>query len=275
MMQSPMSMMSGMNGGGATSGSSSAFLPNINVTVETLRLVYGSFMRLCLHSTVYYGSRGFIAEKVLRKKGAMESYEREGICYILSIGAEIGVSMLIMPVRYLAAITTPRFILDYMFTSWSDCISILDRFNPGCYASYALYAFTNTTDDWNLDFFAWQTPSLILSIGKLLLRRRRVGAAQCRTKRVLGMLGLQVLLRAYMASFSVMIPEQWSEAVEAVVVTFLEGIVTSYLIRHTWPFPLEDVPETITTTSTTGVGSEDHDTSTTGDTSLKTSGANL
>lgn len=243
--------------------SSTQFLPKISSSVETVRLTYGALLRLCLHSSAYYGSRGFVAERVFGKKGAMEISEREAMRYVLSMGAEIGVSVLIMPVRYLAASTTPRFMLDYMFTRWSDVLSVIDRFHPGSYVSYALYAFSSSEAEWNFDFFAWQVPSVLLSLGKLILRRRRVGAARCRTKRVLGVLLAQIILRAYMSTFSVMIPEQGSEAVEAIVVTVLEGMSTSYLARHTWPFPWEGLKPTSlsnTTDSSAGLVSEAADT---------------
>ncbi|KPI84093.1 hypothetical protein ABL78_6849 [Leptomonas seymouri] len=242
-------MMGGLSHIGPNT-SSRQFLPQISYNLETIRLTYGALLRLCLHSSAYYGCRGFVAECVLGRKGAKELSEREVMRYVLSMSGEIGVSVLIMPVRYLAASTTPRFILDYMFTRWSDFLAVVDLFNPGAYASYALYAFGSSDAEWNFDFFTWQVPSVILTLGKLILRRRRVGAAQCRTKRVVGMLLVQILLRAYMSTFSVMIPEQGSEAVEAMVVTVLEGMATSYLARHTWPFPWEGL-KPVSSSSTT------------------------
>lgn len=258
--------MAGGLGHMSPNSSSTQFLPQISSSVETVRLSYGALLRLCLHSTAYYGSRGFVAERVFGRKGAIEVSEREAMRYVLSMGAEIGVSVLIMPVRYLAASTTPRFMLDYMFTRWSDILGVFDRFHPGAYASYALYAFESTSEEWNFDFFTWQVPSVVLSLGKLILRRRRVGAARCRTKRVIGVLLAQILLRAYMSTFSVMIPEQGSEALEAMVVTVLEGMATSYLARHTWPFPWEGLKSsssatnTTTTDSSTALASEAADT---------------
>jgi hypothetical protein len=255
-------MMGGLSHIGPDS-SSTQFLPKISSSFETVRLGYGALLRLCLHSTAYYGSRGFVAERVFGCKGAMEVSEREAIRYVLSMSGEIGVSMLIMPVRFLAASTTPRFMLDYMFTWWSDVLAIVDRFHPGAYASYALYAFASSGAEWNFDFFTWQVPSVVLTLGKLILRRRRVGAAMCRTKRVLGVLLAQIVLRAYMSTFSVMIPEQGSEAIEAIVVTVLEGMATSYLARHTWPFPWDELkqpPMLNTTDSLTAMASEAADT---------------
>lgn len=246
-----------------TGTSSTRFLPRIQSSLETARLTYGALLRLCLHSTAYYGSQGFVAEKVLGRKGAIDVSEREAMRYVLSMAAEVGVSVLIMPVRYLAASTTPRYMLDYMFTRWSDVLAVVDRFHPGAYVSYALYAFARSEDDWNFDFFTWQIPSILLTLGKLVARRHRVGAARCRTKRVLGVLFAQLVLRAYMSAFSVMIPEQGSEAVMALLVTVLEGMTTSYLARHTWPFPWDDVKgmaSANTTSSSTAMVSEGVDT---------------
>ncbi|KAG5498735.1 hypothetical protein JKF63_03023 [Porcisia hertigi] len=243
--------------------SSTPFFPKINSSLETVRLTYGALLRLCLHSTVYYGSQGFVAEKVFGHKGAMVTAEREAMRYVLSMGAEVGISVLIMPARYLAASSTPRFMLDYMFTRWSDVLALLDRFHPAAYASYTMYAFASSDDEWNFDFFTWQIPSLVMTLGKLIARRRLVGAERCRTKRILGVMLAQLFLRAYMSTFSIMIPEQGSEAVVAMFVTVCEGMATSYLARHTWPYPWDDVKgmsSTNTTSSSTAMVSEGADT---------------
>lgn len=221
----------------ASSVQSSEYLPTINSSVETARLAYGAMIRLCISSAAFYGTRGLISEVVLRRKFALDDAERESVCYVASMAVEAGVSLLWAPVRYLAAVNTPRFLLDYMLTSGSELLRYIDNFNPGNFASYALYGFTpNIDSDWNFDFFGWQVPSLILSVGKLMWRRRRLGTEQCRTKRVLGMLVCQVFVRAYMATISVMVPESTGEAVGSMVVIGLEGLCTAYLARQTWPF---------------------------------------
>lgn len=213
------------------------YLPQINSRVETVRLACGSLIRLCLHSAVYYGARGVISDVLLGNRGAFQASEREAICYVLSMLTETGVSMLWTPIRYLAAVNTPRFLLDYLLTRWSEVLRFVDRFHPGRFASYALYAFASeANEEWNLNFFAWQVPSVVLTLGKLILRRIRLGSKNCRTKRILGILFFQIVFRAYMSTFSVMIPEQGSEAAEAMLVTIFEGLCTAYLARHTWPF---------------------------------------
>lgn len=212
------------------------FLPRINLKVETVRLVYGSFIRLCLHTAVYYGGYGLLKEKIMGKKGALDVSECDGAVNALSTAIETVVSLLLCPVRYMAAVSTPRFLLDYMITNWSERLRYLDGFRPGNYASYALSAFANASEEWSLTFFSWQLPSCVLSLGKLILRRRRLGSSRCRTKRVLGALVAQILLRCYLSSFSIMIPEHGGEAVEAVVVCVLESMATSYLALNTWPY---------------------------------------
>ncbi|CCW68107.1 unnamed protein product [Phytomonas sp. Hart1] len=212
----------------------SQYLVSINTYLESLRLCHGTMLRLCLHSTVYYGSRGFILETILGKKGALIKNKNDAIVYLLSMAAEVGVSVLWEPFKYLAAINTPRFLLDYMLTNWSDVLSKIDRFKTARYASYASYAFSSDPNvEWNLDFFSWQLPSIILTVSKLMLRRRLSGA---RTGRLLLALLAQVILRAHFSTFSVMIPESGGEVFEAVLSTLLEGMVTSYLVRNTWPF---------------------------------------
>ncbi|RNF14037.1 uncharacterized protein Tco025E_06005 [Trypanosoma conorhini] len=220
------------------------FLPPINARVETARLLCGSVMRLCLYSAAYYVGCGVFSKYVLRREGSLAMWEREPLPYVASLGMEIGASVIVCPVRYLAAVTTPRFILDYTMTGWSDTLSLLDRFSPGNFATYAMYAFSSDSD-WNMDFFAWQVPSVTLTLVKLYCRRRKLGSERCRTKRVLAMIPFQMLLRAYIAGFSVMIPESSAEAISAVVVAVVESMVTSYLARQTWPFAdLTDSPQT-------------------------------
>ncbi|ESL07280.1 hypothetical protein TRSC58_05033 [Trypanosoma rangeli SC58] len=211
------------------------FLTPINPRVETVRLLSGSVMRLCLYSAAYYVGCGVFSKYVLRRGGSLAMWEQESLPYVASLGMEIGVSVIICPVRYLAAVTTPRFILDYTMTGWSDTLSLLDQFSAGNFAAYAMYAFSSDSD-WNLDFFAWQVPSVILTLAKLYYRRKKLGSERCRTKRVLAIIPLQMLLRAYIAGFSVMIPENSAEAVSAVGVTVVESMLTSYLARQTWPF---------------------------------------
>lgn len=210
-------------------------LPPINLRVETLRLAFGSVVRLCLRTLVYYGGYVLFGRSVLSKKGFCATWGQHSLSYVVSLGTEIGVSTLICPVRYLAAVTTPRFILDYALTGWSDVLRVLDRFPPGNFAAYALYAFSSD-EDWSFDFFTWQLPSVALSLAKLWRRRQTLGGERCRTKRVLAVLLLQVLLRAHLATFSVMIPESGGDVVAAVVSAVLGSLATSYLARHTWPF---------------------------------------
>lgn len=40
-----------------------------------------------------------------------------------------------------------------------------------------------------------------------------------------------------MTTFSVMLPETGSELIEAVGTALLEGALTSYIVRATWPLP--------------------------------------
>nr|CCC91074.1 conserved hypothetical protein [Trypanosoma congolense IL3000] len=207
-------------------------LPAIDLRVETLRLAYGSLLRLFLYPLAYYTGRGLFSQYVLRHKGSLTAWRRCIPPYVASQGLEIGVSLLICPVRYLAAVSTPRFMLDYMLTGWSEVLRSLDLFSPGKYVSYADYAFSSISE-WNLDFFTWQVPAAVLTLAKVWYRRRRLGAQNCRTLRVLLMLPLQLFLRAYLSSFSIMLPETGEEALEAVIAVVLEGAVTSYIAHHT------------------------------------------
>ncbi|AAZ11927.1 uncharacterized protein TEOVI_000098800 [Trypanosoma equiperdum] len=214
-------------------------LPTIDSRVETLRLVFGSFLRLIIYSVTYYTGRGLFSQYVLRRRGSVSQSKQSMISYVASQGLEIGVSVIICPVRYLAAVTTPRFLFDYTLTGWSEILRTLDLFSPGRFASYAVYAFSSTSE-WDLDFFVWQMPSVALTLAKLWYRRRHLGTKKCCTTRVLLMLPLQILLRAYLSSFSVMIPECGEELLEAIVSAGLEAGVSAYIIRNTSPFVEEN-----------------------------------
>ncbi|KAH9579988.1 hypothetical protein LSM04_005650 [Trypanosoma melophagium] len=213
-------------------------LPPIDTRVETLRLLYGSLVRLCLHTCASYAGRGLLSRCL--RRGPPATWRRQALPYAAALGAEILLSGLLCPRQYLAAVTTPRFLLDYVLTGWSDVLRRLDRFAPGKFAAYALQAFASDAE-WNFGFFTWQLPSVALTLAKLCWRRCKLGPTRTRTKRVLVMLLVQMLLRAYVSTFSVMIPETAGEVAESIVSAVLEGMVTSYLARHTWP--LEDFTE--------------------------------
>ncbi|KAG8346469.1 hypothetical protein TRVL_02705 [Trypanosoma vivax] len=158
-------------------------LPAIDSRVETARFLYGTLLRLFVQSLAYYGTRGLVSRYVLRRKDSSVWVYRSRV-YMGSQAIEIGVSLLVYPMRYLAAVTTPRFILDYTLTNWSDTLRRVDLFSPGKYAAYALRAFTSDSD-WNLNFFTWQVPSVALTLAKLWRRRRLLGPSSCRTARIL------------------------------------------------------------------------------------------
>ncbi|ORC90834.1 uncharacterized protein TM35_000072580 [Trypanosoma theileri] len=232
-------------------------LPPIDSRVETLRLLYGSLVRLCLHTFASYAGRSLLARCLQR--GGPATWGRQALPYAAALGAEVLLSALVCPRQYLAAVTTPRFLLDYVLTGWSDVLRRLDGFAPGKFAAYALQAFASDAE-WNFGFFTWQLPSVALTLAKLCWRRRTLGPTRTRTLRVLMMLPVQVMLRAYVATFSVMIPESVGEVTESIVSAVLEGMVTSYLARHTWPLAdLTDSPQTSSTDNSDGrdTGSED------------------
>ena len=155
--------------------------------------------------------------------------------FISSQLLEVGISAILVPMRYLAAVSAGRFMLDFAFNDVSDTLSIIDRFHPREYYAFSLYAFASDTE-WNLDFFIWQLPAVVLTLFKFVLRRRRIGAACGETWRVGGVLVMHVLLRAFMASFAVDIPQSNVDAANAAIAALCEMSCMSYLIRHTWPF---------------------------------------
>lgn len=221
--------------------SSANYLPSITPHMEAVRFAYGAVARLLLRTTVFYGKN--LAKKYLFKEENVQRVcEEEAVRYDSSMLLEQMVSFVVVPARYIAAVTAPRLMLDFLSNQLSDALSLLDAFRPGRFASFAIYAFAgNSNEDWNFDFFTWQGPAVCLTLGKLLVRRHRLGAEKCKIKKVMGVLVGQIFTRAYLGTFSINIPENASEAVGAVLIWLLEGALTAYLAAETYPFSHEEI----------------------------------
>lgn len=212
-------------------------LPSINKTSVALALTWGAIVRPVVWGSVYHGLRSLCGTYLKGDKTSVERNSKNFRRTAYSCVAEVGISVVLCPARYLAAVHCSRILLDFAVPSLSDKVGVVDRFAPANFMSFAQFAFLQQGDDeWNMDFFVWQVPSIILTVGKLIARRRRLGAAKCRTKRVLGVLFMHILLRAFTGSFTVQLPQSEGDLLTAVIATSLESLVAKYLIWHTWPF---------------------------------------
>ncbi|EPY24109.1 hypothetical protein STCU_04501 [Strigomonas culicis] len=221
--------------------SSVDFLPAITPHMEALRFAFGTVARLLIRTTVFCGT-GLVKKHFMKQENAVRDCEEEAVQYGTAMFLEQAVSFVVVPARYIAAVTAPRLMLDFLSNQLSDALSLVDGFRPGRFASFAVYAFAGSPDeDWNFDFFTWQGPAIGLTLAKLLVRRHRLGAKQCKVKKVLGVLAGQVLVRAYLGTFSINIPESASEAVGAVLIWLLEGALTASLAAETHPFTREEI----------------------------------
>jgi hypothetical protein len=212
-------------------------LPSINSTAVAATLAWGAFVRPVIWGSIYHGIRAFCGTYIRRDTKSSERNLKNFQRTVYSCTAEVGLSVIFVPVRYLAAMHCTRLLIDFANPSASDVLSTVDRFNAGTFMTFAQHAFLASADEeWNMDFFVFQLPSIALTLGKLIARRRKIGAAKCRTKRVLGVLLLQVMLRAFTGSFTVQLPQSEGDLMTALIAISLEGLASKYLIYHTWPF---------------------------------------
>lgn len=215
-----------------------SYLTSINPTSTAIKIGCGAIVWLAIRTATYYGTRGLFSECILEKDGALDEAAEDAKEYFGAMTAEHVVSCAFSPVRYLAGITAPRYLLDYMLTWLSDYICVFDRFSPAEYASFSVFAFESGDEEWSLAFFSWQMPAVCLNVLKLIYRRYKFGPQQTKTFRVLGVIGIQVMVRAYLSSFSVILPDSGRSAMEAIIGCFLDSMATRYLIWHTSPFYL-------------------------------------
>ncbi|CUF23750.1 Hypothetical protein, putative [Bodo saltans] len=212
-------------------------LPSINSVAVAATLTWGALLRPVIWGSFYHGVRAFLGTYVRRDEKSCERNWKNFQRTVYSSIAEVGLSVAFVPARYLAAMHCTRLLIDFANPSFSDALAVVDRFNAGTFMAFAQHAFLSSVDEeWNMDFFVFQLPSIALTIGKLIARRRKIGAAKCRTKRVLGMLFLQVVLRAFTGSFTVQLPQSEGDLITALIAISLEGLTSKYLIYHTWPF---------------------------------------
>lgn len=213
-----------------------SFLPTVNSSRVAVQLGYGAVVWLVVRSALYYGARGLASKLILQRPAGVKKATEDGKVFIQSMGAELFFSLCCCPVTYLAGSCTPRFLLDYVLTWYSEWLCLLDRFSPRDYISFASSAF-ESTDEWNFAFFTWQIPSVVLNIGKLAYRCFRGRRRETKITKVLGVLGLQVCVRAYLCSFSVILPSSSASALEVIIFSLLDSLMGRYIIFNTYPFP--------------------------------------
>ena len=214
-------------------------LPSIRTTSVCASLLFGFATRTLLISGSWcflksaYASFRYSAEEAKEKH---QHYKSQAVRYTSSLFAEAAFSTILVPMRYLAAVTTQRFLFDFGAQELSELLSWVDLFDPARFMSFSQYAFQgDQSEDWNWDFFVWQLPAVALIVGKLMYRRHALGAERCKTKRVLGMLVPWMFIRAFLASFSVQIPQTEGDALVAIGAVVVESLMANYLIANSWP----------------------------------------
>lgn len=213
-----------------------SFLPTVNSSRVAVQLGYGAVVWLLVRATLSYGVRGLVSKLILQRPAGVKNATEDGKVFVQSVGAELFLSLCCCPVTYLAGSCTPRFLLDYVLTWYSEWLCHLDRFSPRDYISFASSAF-ESTDEWNFAFFTWQLPSVFLNLGKLAYRCFRGRRRETKVSKVLGALGMHVCVRAYLCSFSVILPRSSASALEVIICCLLDSLLGRYIIFHTYPFP--------------------------------------
>lgn len=220
-------------------------LPPVSPIGDSLRLLWGLGVRYGLATGVWYGIyrlkdmlQGVNDKKSEKKRNAQAKM------WLWSFATDVGVSMLLVPGRYLTGRNCQRLLLDFALQPIGGALGKFDAFNGQRFLGYALYNLTPATEGANdYGFFLWQIPSTIATGVKLYLRMKE---HRKRTKPVavaLGM-GAHFFVRLMVMSLSLFLPRSEEELILATVMCTLDKTLEAFLIRNTYPWPneLDDEP---------------------------------
>jgi hypothetical protein len=229
-------------------------LPEVRLMADTARLVWGLSVRYGLACATWYGiyRAKDIMQRVPDKKSEKHRQARARM-WLLSFAADVGVSLLLVPGRYLTGRTAPRLLFDFAFMSWGDALSKFDLFAGNRYLAFAINRLTPANGaQTDYSFLLWQMPSTVLTAVKLY-RRYKENPAKTRPLRVIPVMGVHFFLRLMMMSFALYLPRTEEELILTGVLNALEKTCDAFLIRNTWPWPDElddkDVPVLVTATA--------------------------
>jgi hypothetical protein len=213
-------------------------LPPINLAVETGRLLWGLSFRYMLACGTWYGIyRAFDTFKRVPDKVSEQRRGKRFRMWALSHAADVGVSLLLVPGRYLTGKTAPRLLFDFTFMTWGDVLSKFDLFAGRQYLSYAVNRLTPANGaEYDYSFLLWQAPSTVLTAVKLYQRFKRCPQQTSLVKAVLAM-GLHFFIRLMVMSFALYLPRSEEELIITAIMVGMEKTLDAYLIRNTWPWP--------------------------------------
>lgn len=209
-------------------------VPQMNCPRVAAKLACTALLFLAVRSTTYYVVKGLFLTCVRRKKSELTRCAKDGVKYTAMMALEAVVSLPFRPYSYPAAILAPRYLLSYVFPSLSDSISSVDQFNPIEYEMFSYLTFQTGEAEWDLSFFSWQVPSIIFTFSKLIYCRTREGS-RTNALRVAGVLGVQIMTRAFLSSYAVLLPEDELNGASTITYLILNSMATRYLLWNTYP----------------------------------------
>ena len=194
------------------------------------KLLWGFVVRTALQSSLFDGIVALVkpSSRTKRKNAFIRS---------LSFSCcEVGVSLILFPARYACCVTVARSLFEMALPGMSEIVAVFDGYDSSIFQYLSLQCFPEDLADLNFAYMLWQAPAMLFQLGLLLARRRQLGAARTRTKRVLGVMLLQLITRMYLTSFCVNPPTTEGDAVSATVFVTVGCLCQSYLSRHLWPW---------------------------------------
>lgn len=139
----------------------SSSLPS-KVSTSTL-LLWGTVLR-----SVALPCAGYVAHRCADyMRGASADHQlaakRKQACYraVVSSAADIGISIVCLPLQYLAAANTRRLMFDLALPAISWWVSCADRFDADVFIPFAFEALSLDPAAQHFDYFSWMIPSLV------------------------------------------------------------------------------------------------------------------
>ena len=199
------------------------------------QLLWGSTFRYFAFCAAWSSCRVCYALLRGRGRSASQAAKHDWKVWSACYGMEVGVSLLICPMRYLTGKQLHRLIFDMMYEEGSFHLKSIDGFDPYTFLPYAFHALA-ADDESNWAFFTWHLPATALTLTKLAWRVWRLGSRNTKTKRCLGVVALQYFLRTLMCSFCATLPTSEQELILVLILMSAEKWSDAYLMRNTWPF---------------------------------------
>jgi hypothetical protein len=216
-------------------------LPEVSLIGDGMRLMWGMSFRYLAACGVWYGI--YRAKdmwlRVDEKKSDAER-QKQFKMWALSHAADVGVSMLLVPGRYIVGKNGSRLLFDFTFQSYGAALSKFDLFVGQQYLAYAINRMSpapGATSDYS--FFLWQVPSTLLTGAKLYMRMQKAPKKTAPIRVGIAM-GVHFFVRLMGLSLALYLPRSEEELILAGIMTALDKSLEAYLIRSTWPLVDEE-----------------------------------